>query len=331
MKWAIFGAGNISNTFCENLICLEDSEVFSISSKNEQKLNDFGDKFKINPQKRFNNYTDVLSLNFDIAYVGLVNSLHKNLVKNLILNNKNILVEKPCFLNLFDYDETVSLLKSKKVLFVESMMNLHHPQTSKIFEIIQEGKIGSLLKFKHNFGFDIRKKYFKFFKKEIDFLNRLTDPKLGGGAINDLGCYGVSFSNKLASLNGYSNVMDIKIQNNICKTGVDDNSKIEITYENNFKSVLQVAINKKLGCNAEIIGTKGRIIIPNLVQPGLKYKIYLEQEKNYEYSFEGDMLYTYIAKDVHRYVKNNFTEADKYGLALNEIRQNIQILDKWKG
>ena len=61
--------------------------------------------------------------------------------------------------------------------------------------------------------------------------------------------------------------MDIKIQNNICKTGVDDNSKIEITYENNFKSVLQVAINKKLGCNAEIIGTKGRIIIPNLVQP----------------------------------------------------------------
>ena len=165
MKWSIFGAGNISNTFCENLICLEDAEVFSISSKNEQKLKDFGDKFKINPKNRFNNYTDVLSLNFDIAYVGLVNSLHKNLVKNLILNNKNILVEKPSFLSLFDY-ETVSLLKSKKILFVESMMNLHHPQTSKIFKIIQEGKIGSLLKFKHNFGFDIRKKYFKFFKKK---------------------------------------------------------------------------------------------------------------------------------------------------------------------
>ena len=61
------------------------ASLISISSKNEQKLNDFGDKFKINPQKRFNNYTDVLSLNFDIAYVGLVNSLHKSLVKNLIL------------------------------------------------------------------------------------------------------------------------------------------------------------------------------------------------------------------------------------------------------
>ena len=33
MKWSIFGAGNISNTFCENLICLEDAEVFLFHQK----------------------------------------------------------------------------------------------------------------------------------------------------------------------------------------------------------------------------------------------------------------------------------------------------------
>ena len=107
----------------------------SISSKNEQKLKDFGDKFKINPKNRFNNYTDVLSLNFDIAYVGLklIQYKHKNLVKNLILNNKNIFIEKPSFLSLFDYEETVSLLKSKKVLFRESMMNFQHRNVTRLF------------------------------------------------------------------------------------------------------------------------------------------------------------------------------------------------------
>ena len=47
--------------------------------------------------------------------------------------------------------------------------------------------------------------------------------------------------------------------------------------------------------------------------------------------FEGRRyaIYLYSQKDVHRYVKNNFTEADKYGPQhLNEIRANIQILDK---
>ena len=330
MKWAIFGAGNISNTFCENLIQLEKAEIFSISSKNKGRLDSFGNKFNIKTSKRFDNYSDILSLDFDIAYIGLINSLHKKVVKDLILNNKNILVEKPCFLNLVDFDENISLLKNKNILFVESMMNLHHPQTSKIFEFIKEGKIGSLVKFTHNFGFDIRKKFLKFFKKKINFLNRLTDPSLGGGAINDLGCYGVSFSNKLASLNGSAEIKDIKTKKRICETGVDENSKIEILYQNNFKSILEVAINKKLGCNAEIIGTKGKIIIPNLIKPGLNYKIYLKKEKTYEYNFFGKELYTYIARDVQRYVENNLKEPDGYGLKLNEIRKNIKILENWK-
>ena len=47
----------------------------------------------------------------------------------------------------------------------------------------------------------------------------------------------------------------------------------------------------------------------------------LEQEKNYEYSFEGDMLYTYIAKDVHRYVQKTFENQD-----IPEIFGNSQAL-----
>ena len=90
------------------------------------------------------------------------------------------------------------------------MMNLHHPQTSRIFDILKSNEIGEVLSFNFKFGFDIRKKFLYFFKKKINFLNRLTDPNLGGGAINDLGCYGIAFSNKIADFLGFSGNYKIK-------------------------------------------------------------------------------------------------------------------------
>ena len=41
-------------------------------------------------------------------------------------------------------------------------MNLHHPQTSEVFNLIKSGEIGDLINFKHKFGFDIRKKFQNF-------------------------------------------------------------------------------------------------------------------------------------------------------------------------
>ena len=330
MKWAIFGAGNISNQFCENLLELKDAKIYSIASKNPNKLNAFGDKYKINISNRFNNYDDILSVNFDIAYIGLINSLHDKIINSLIIKNKNILAEKPCFLSIEDFDKNINLIKKHNILFVESMMNLHHPQTSKIIDFINDGKIGSLVSFEHKFGFDIRKRYLKFFKKKINELNRFTDPKLDGGAINDLGCYGVSFSNKLAAISGSDEIIDTKKTNQYSQTGVDENSKIEIKYKNNFTSYLQVAINENLGCEAKIIGTKGKIIIPNLVKPDQSFKIYLIQNKTLEYNFKANKLYTYVAEDMHRYIKNNIKEADGHGLKLQDIKKNILILDLWK-
>ena len=53
----------------------------------------------------------------------------------------------------------------------------------------------------------LEKNFLNFLEKILIFYNRLTDPNLGGGSINDLGCYGVSFANKLANLKGLDNVI----------------------------------------------------------------------------------------------------------------------------
>ncbi len=136
---------------------------------------------------------------------------------------------------------------------------------------------GSLMvPFMRTFGYDIRKKFLYFFKKKINFVNRLTDPTLGGGAINDLGCYGVAFSNKIASFLNCSKNYEIKKKVLIGPTGVDINSKININYSNNFHSTIHVAFDKNFGNSAEIVGSKGSLYIPSLITPSNNYNLILK-------------------------------------------------------
>ena len=166
--------------------------------------------------------------------------------------------------------------------------------------------------------------------KNINFYNRLTDPNLGGGSINDLGCYGVSFANKLANLKGLDNVIKVKKENIIGKTNVDENAKLSISYDNDFHANLEVSFIKNIGCEAVIEGTKGKIIVPDLVKPQDNFKIILKNKTSKVFNFKAGNLYSYIATDVERYVKNNLKEADSIGLNLSEIRKNLILLDEWK-
>ena len=115
MKWSIIGAGNISDIFCENLYKQKTSDIISISSIDKIRLKNFGNKFNIDENYRFNNYNDVTKIKDDIVYIGVINSLHKNLIKNLAESNKNILVEKPSFLSVKDFDDVVKVIKENSM------------------------------------------------------------------------------------------------------------------------------------------------------------------------------------------------------------------------
>ena len=110
MKWAIIGCGNISNKFSENLVSIKDIEISCIASKDISRLKKFGDKFKVENKNRFKDYESILGSKFDVAYIGLINSLHKEVILNLTSNQKNIIVEK---------DQLVKLLSQQINLRIE--------------------------------------------------------------------------------------------------------------------------------------------------------------------------------------------------------------------
>lgn len=330
MRWAILGAGNIAKKFAENIMQVENSKIVSVASKSINKLKDFSKNYNIEKNNCYSNYQDILKSDFDIAYVGLINNLHEETISFLSKNKKNILSEKPAFLNIDSFKKNIELIKKQKIFFMESMMYLHHPQTKKVFEIIRNNEIGEIYKFEYNLGFDIRKKFLNIFKKKINFLSRLTDPQLGGGAINDIGCYPISFANKLANFYSESKVKELFCYGKIGLTNVDEFAKAKITYNNSFKAEVAVSINKKLDCLAIIYGTKGKLVVPNLITPQKSYSIIVKTKKENKYNFFGDDLYTYIIKDTQSYILNKVCEPNKNGLNWSEMQKNIEILDSWK-
>ena len=327
IKWAIFGAGNISNTFVKNIKQVENSKIIAVASKDKEKAKNLCRVNNISNEICYSNYAELMNLNFDVAYVGLINSLHEEVISLLAKNKKNILIEKPAFLNINDFNKNLEIIKKNKIFFMESMMYLHHPQFDKILEIINSNEIGKIYKLEYNLGFDIRKKILGF-KKKIKFLSRLTDKKLGGGAINDIGCYPVSFSNKLANINEKNNLKKIESQGKIGLTGIDESAKATITYENNsFVSDISISINKKQNGLAIITGTNGKLLIPNLITPNNNYSLVVNEK---EYNFLGNNLYTYVIKDTQNYINDGIYEANKKGLNWKEMKLNCEMIDLWK-
>ena len=91
--------------------------------------------------------------------------------------------------------------------------------------------------------------------------SRLFNKNLGGGSIFDLGCYPISFFMLLAK-----NLEKISIKSKIlsyAKSGVDNDSKLSLDYDNKFIGNLHVSIKSNLDNCCIIKGSNGYIKINN--------------------------------------------------------------------
>ena len=191
-------------------------------------------KFNIKNKYRFKTYEEILNCKeIDNIYISTINNTHFDLIIKSIEANKNILCEKPITLNSKDALFIYEKLKKSKSFFMEALPYRAHPLMSFLIKTIKEKTIGEILDIKYTFGF----------KKKIKNNNhRLFNKKLAGGAILDLGCYPVSFSNLIANINNQEKNLIPKIVNvsgTIFKTGVDDLSYLTLKYT--------MKLNQKIG------------------------------------------------------------------------------------
>jgi len=327
MKWGVIGLGYMAKMFASSFTDVKNSELLAISSKSSFKLAKFGNKFNIKNKYRFKTYEEILNCKeIDNIYISTINNTHFDLIIKSLKANKNILCEKPITLNSKDALFIYEKLKKSKSFFMEALPYRAHPLISFLIKTLKEKTIGEILDIKSTFGFK---------KKTKNNNHRLFNKKLGGGAILDLGCYPVSFSNLIANINNQEKNLIPKIVNvygTIFKTGVDDLSYLTLKYNNEIKSEIGVSITQEMDNENIINGTEGKITIKNPWSPEKKSFIEITNDKRYYKLFVKSEL-SLLANQinlVNKFIADGKNEGEYPCMSWNNSVDTALILNEWK-
>ena len=338
VNWGIIGLGSIAHQFASGFNHVVNAKLLAIASRNNYKINKFKNNFEITQNFCFSDYESLLENNdIDIVYIALPTFLHYEWIVKSLNASKNVLVEKPATINSYEIEKIKKKYYKEKFIFTEAFMYLYHPQIKKLFELIKSGEIGELIFMESFFGKDIlnKKSIFGFKKKKkINPKNRIFNKDMGGGAILDLGCYPVSLSTFVASINKKVSFEKIEIFNkniDIGPTDVDIDSYVNFKFENGFISRIGASFCKNLGHKTQIFGKKGKLIIEDTWTANPP-KIILKKENKEEIIFDFDFrenIYSYEIESLSDLILNG-KKKDFFGLTIDDTLQNMKIIDNWK-
>ena len=336
INWGLIGLGNISNIFGEAFQNTKNSNLLAIASKNDQRLNTFKQKYFIESNFCFKDYERLIKCDkVDVVYISLPNSFHKEWIDKCLFYKKKFLVEKPAFNNFKDAKEVKDKILKEENFFSEGFMYKFNPQFKKIIELVRNNEIGKIISIKSTFGVNLitKKKFFFFEKKrKIDPKGRLFSKKLGGGCILDLGCYPISFSTSLISLQNeidFEKFVIVNCKKEVGETGVDIDARLEYIFDNKINVEVASSFKKHIGNKSIIKGTKGVIIVNDTWIDGKIITLVKDNNKK-EFKFDNIINpYTLEIDNVSQSILNKSNCCLFPGTTFNETLINTKILNDW--
>ena len=80
IRWGIIGPGSIAHNFADALKQTYSAELLAIASRTSSRLEEFGNKYNINEEFRFNDYDQLLDdENIDAVYISTPHVFHADL------------------------------------------------------------------------------------------------------------------------------------------------------------------------------------------------------------------------------------------------------------
>jgi xylose dehydrogenase (NAD/NADP) len=123
----------------------------------------------------------------EAVYISLPNSMHVEWTIRALEAGKHVLCEKPLTRKVADAERAFDAAERASRHLMEAFMYRHHPQTSRLAQLVEEGAVGELRLVRTAFSFTVDK------PTNIRLL-----AELDGGALMDVGCYCVSGARLLA-------------------------------------------------------------------------------------------------------------------------------------
>src|SRR2546421_12115048 len=183
LGWGLIGTGGIAATFAADLMFTESGRATAVGSRHMDSANRFADRFDI-PNRHANYESLVADPDVDVVYVATPHPLHHANALLALHAGKPVLVEKAFTMNAAEARDLVATARREGLFLMEAMWTRFLPHIAEIRRLLAEGALGEIGTVTADHG--------QWFAQHPEF--RLFAPRLGGGALLDLGVYPVSFA-----------------------------------------------------------------------------------------------------------------------------------------
>ncbi|MGZ3387574.1 MAG: Gfo/Idh/MocA family protein [Isosphaeraceae bacterium] len=256
LRWGILGCARISRRgLIPGIQASKTGRLVALASRNPATARAWCDEFKI--LKSHETYQGLLEdPEIDAVYIPLPNELHKPWVVAAAEAGKHVLCEKPLALNAVEAREMVEQCRSRGVLLMEAFMWRHQPRTLEFRARVAASLLGELRLIRSSFSFPIEPGDWR------------LDPARGGGALWDVGCYGISTARFFAGAEPES----VRARARFGPTGVDLTLTASLGFPNGVLASIDCSFEQPFRCVFELVGTRGVIDVPDAYLPPTKQK-----------------------------------------------------------
>lgn len=280
MKIGVLGTGNIVRSITATLKKMSDMECYAIASRTTERAEQAAKEFGY--EKAYGTYEELVAdPAVELVYIATPHSRHYEDMKLCIEAGKPVLCEKAFTMNSAQAKEIKALAAEKRVYVAEAIWTRYMPSRQLINETLASGIIGKVCTMTANLSYTISGNY------------RIVAPELAGGALLDVGVYGINFA--LMHFGGELERMNSSVQ--MTDTGVDGMESITLYFEGGRMAVLTHGIYGRSDRKGIFYGDKGYMVVENINNPQsvsvydqgdnlVKYIAVPEQITGYEYQFE---------------------------------------------
>ncbi len=294
MKIGILGAGNISRSVAPTLVAMPEMECYAVASRNMEKAEEFARDFGF--VKAYGSYKEMLSdSQVELVYVATPHSHHYDHMMLAIDYGKNILCEKAFTINAVEADAIRMAAAEKGVFVAEAIWPRYMPSRKVISDVLSSGIIGKPNTLTGNLSYD------------IDEVRRIQEPELAGGALLDIGVYGINF----ALMHFGTDIDRVESAVQMTPAGVDSMETITIFYRDGRMAVLTHSIYCRSDRKGMIHGDKGYMVVENINNPQSLSVFDLNDRLLERYDFSEQISgYEFQFRECARLIEEGKKEAD---------------------
>lgn len=309
IRWGIIGLGKIATKFAQDLLNVENAQLYAVASRQQDKANVFANTY--HAKVAYNTYEALAKdPNVDAVYIATPHAFHKEHSILCLNHEKAVLCEKPFAMNANEVKEMIVAAERNDTLLMEAMWTYFLPHYQFALKHIQEETFGKIKKIEADFGF----------KPEIDMSSRVFKKSLGGGSLLDIGIYPI-----FVALSCLGEPIHIESKATFFENDVDSSCLMVFSYADNVEAHLKSTLLENTTTEAIFYCERGTIKINSRFHQPSTVTLISEGKEN---TFDFDNTthgYNYETLHFNELIRQHHTESDLMTFGFS--RKLITLLD----